>query len=80
MTITDWLTFLAWEFLAAVLAGMWLGRLRDRHLNRLAVKLLTQHPMSTTPPTMTVTVTAGSSTCRPAGCGRRIRAGSASRG
>jgi hypothetical protein len=37
--------------------GMWLGRLRDRHLNRLAAKLLTQHPMSATPPTMTMTVT-----------------------
>jgi hypothetical protein len=57
MSISDWLAFLAWEFFAAVLVGMWLGRLRDRHLNRLAAKLLTQHPMSATPPTMTMTVT-----------------------
>jgi hypothetical protein len=52
VSISDWLAFLAWEFLASVLLGMWIGRLGDRRLNRLAAQLLTRAPMSTTPPTV----------------------------
>lgn len=53
MSTLDWLALLAWEFLAAVLVGMWLGRIGDRRLNRVAARILTRAPMSTTPPTVT---------------------------
>lgn len=53
VSLLDWLTLMAWEFLTAVLIGMWIGRLRDRHLNRLAARILTRAPLSTRPPTVT---------------------------
>lgn len=49
----DLATWLVWWFLGGVALGIVIDRARERAFwRRLAVRVFTQHPMSTTPPTV----------------------------